>query len=184
MSKEFATLPLLKEGIDSSSPDSRYGHLNPFSRGRGKRRRWGSVQNKGRPLLHLEGGKTTIGENRINEPTGRELPVGEWGCSSVGRASRSQCEGQGFKPPHLHQRSRPIRDWRIGLLLTPVFCLVIHDGVVRSVSVADRHTTYCALRTPGTLRIVAHKRISAFLRGHHTCQVRFAVLSDPHQMYL
>ena len=25
-----------------------------------------------------------------------------WGCSSVGRARRSQCRGQGFEPPHLH----------------------------------------------------------------------------------
>ena len=26
-----------------------------------------------------------------------------WGCSSAGRARRSQCRGQGFDPPHLHQ---------------------------------------------------------------------------------
>ena len=25
-----------------------------------------------------------------------------WGCSSAGRARRSQCRGQGFDPPHLH----------------------------------------------------------------------------------
>ena len=27
-----------------------------------------------------------------------------WGRSSVGRASRSQCEGRGFDSPRLHQR--------------------------------------------------------------------------------
>ena len=26
----------------------------------------------------------------------------QWGCSSAGRALRSQCRGQGFDPPHLH----------------------------------------------------------------------------------
>lgn len=26
----------------------------------------------------------------------------EWGCSSAGRASRSQCEGREFDPPQLH----------------------------------------------------------------------------------
>ena len=26
-----------------------------------------------------------------------------WGYGSVGRASRSQCEGQGFESPYLHQ---------------------------------------------------------------------------------
>src|SRR5881628_3952243 len=27
-----------------------------------------------------------------------------WGCSSAGRASRSQCEGREFDPPQLHHR--------------------------------------------------------------------------------
>lgn len=35
-----------------------------------------------------------------------------WGCSSAGRASRSQCEGQGFDPPHLHQIANP-RQFRL-----------------------------------------------------------------------
>ena len=30
-----------------------------------------------------------------------------WGRSSVGRASRSQCEGQGFDPPRLHHPPLP-----------------------------------------------------------------------------
>src|SRR5204863_225900 len=29
-----------------------------------------------------------------------------WGCSSAGRASRSQCEGREFDPPQLHHRPR------------------------------------------------------------------------------
>ena len=29
-----------------------------------------------------------------------------WGYGSVGRASRSQCEGQGFESPYLHQKYR------------------------------------------------------------------------------
>ena len=28
-----------------------------------------------------------------------------WGYGSVGRASRSQCEGQGFESPYLHHRA-------------------------------------------------------------------------------
>ena len=32
-------------------------------------------------------------------------PFREWGCSSAGRARRSQCRGQGFDPPQLHQPS-------------------------------------------------------------------------------
>src|SRR5690349_8232637 len=31
---------------------------------------------------------------------------GAWGCSSVGRASHWQCEGQGFESPHLHHVNR------------------------------------------------------------------------------
>src|SRR5882757_800357 len=33
----------------------------------------------------------------------RKGPQTRWGRSSAGRASRSQCEGQGFDPPRLHQ---------------------------------------------------------------------------------
>src|SRR6266851_7649098 len=33
----------------------------------------------------------------------RGLREARWGRSSAGRASRSQCEGQGFDPPRLHQ---------------------------------------------------------------------------------
>ena len=32
-----------------------------------------------------------------------EIIFKKWGCSSVGRASRSQCEGQEFDPPQLHK---------------------------------------------------------------------------------
>lgn len=31
----------------------------------------------------------------------------QWGCSSVGRASGSQSEGQGFDSPQLHQSNLP-----------------------------------------------------------------------------
>ena len=31
--------------------------------------------------------------------------IHQWGRSSVGRASRSQCEGREFDPPRLHQLS-------------------------------------------------------------------------------
>ena len=34
-----------------------------------------------------------------------------WGCSSAGRATRSQCVGQEFDPPHLHHKS--LISWRI-----------------------------------------------------------------------
>src|SRR6266481_256400 len=37
----------------------------------------------------------------------RKGPQTRWGRSSAGRASRSQCEGQGFDPPRLHQYSTP-----------------------------------------------------------------------------
>ena len=33
---------------------------------------------------------------------------GRWGRSSDGRASRSQCEGQEFDPPRLHQLSQKL----------------------------------------------------------------------------
>src|SRR5713226_6095617 len=32
-----------------------------------------------------------------------------WGCSSAGRASRSQCEGREFDPPQLHQHPMKAR---------------------------------------------------------------------------
>jgi hypothetical protein len=35
-----------------------------------------------------------------------EVPRTQWGCSSVGRAVRSQRTGQGFKSPHLHQSNQ------------------------------------------------------------------------------
>ena len=45
-------------------------------------------------------------------PRGRQFESGHpdhallgWGCSSVGRAGQSQCSGQGFESPHLHQPS-------------------------------------------------------------------------------
>ena len=36
-----------------------------------------------------------------------------WGCSSAGRALRSQCRGQGFDPPQLHHnvKSQPLSGW-------------------------------------------------------------------------
>ncbi len=42
-----------------------------------------------------------------------------WGISSVGRARRSQCRGQGFKSPILHQSSSgpPLTDLRAGFAL-------------------------------------------------------------------
>ena len=33
----------------------------------------------------------------------RYILIQSWGCGSVGRAMRSQCMGQGFESPHLHQ---------------------------------------------------------------------------------
>src|SRR4030042_5129691 len=33
----------------------------------------------------------------------RAISLKRWGCSSAGRARRSQRRGQGFDPPHLHQ---------------------------------------------------------------------------------
>src|SRR5260221_4882744 len=35
-----------------------------------------------------------------------------WGCSSAGRASRSQCEGREFDPPQLHQHTLKARSCR------------------------------------------------------------------------
>src|SRR5216683_122681 len=49
------------------------------------------------PRLTGSGTSTTV----------RGLREARWGRSSAGRASRSQCEGQGFDPPRLHQ-TRPI----------------------------------------------------------------------------
>ena len=37
------------------------------------------------------------------------LKLPGWGCSSAGRARRSQCRGQGFDPPHLHQSINPTK---------------------------------------------------------------------------
>src|SRR5437870_4717055 len=36
-----------------------------------------------------------------------------WGCSSAGRASRSQCEGREFDPPQLHQHPLKGRSCRV-----------------------------------------------------------------------
>jgi hypothetical protein len=47
-----------------------------------------------------------------------ELLTQKWGCrgcSSAGRARRSQCRGQGFDPPHLHHGSGSILPARIAL---------------------------------------------------------------------
>src|SRR4030067_1650910 len=37
------------------------------------------------------------------------ISLKRWGCSSAGRARRSQRRGQGFDPPHLHQKEETIR---------------------------------------------------------------------------
>ncbi len=47
---------------------------------------------------------------------GLQLKSPPWGCSSAGRASRSQCEGREFDPPQLHQHPR--RPGQPGLLLS------------------------------------------------------------------
>ena len=40
--------------------------------------------------------------------------IRRWGCSSAGRARRSQRRGQGFDPPHLHHQN-------IGVFFLPLF---------------------------------------------------------------
>lgn len=48
----------------------------------------------------------------------------QWGCSSAGRALRSQCRGQGFDPPHLHQlKSTDVRrhPWIFFIFLSQPF---------------------------------------------------------------
>ena len=40
-----------------------------------------------------------------------------WGYGSVGRASRSQCEGQGFESPYLHQKEHKSNSVRLVLFL-------------------------------------------------------------------
>ena len=56
-----------------------------------------------------------------------------WGCSSVGRASRSQCEGRRFDSAQLHQTKKPLSSgffyWHIesfdpGLFTRYVKCLL------------------------------------------------------------
>ena len=40
-----------------------------------------------------------------------------WGCSSVGRALRSQCRGQEFEPPQLHQPNQALRRKRTSVIV-------------------------------------------------------------------
>ena len=62
----------------------------------------------GRPTAiarHAQGQPATAGRRRDERPEMSVIVMGCWGCSSAGRASRSQCEGQEFDPPHLHQQT-------------------------------------------------------------------------------
>ena len=45
------------------------------------------------------------------------LPI-IWGCSSAGRARASHVRGQGFDPPHLHQKKA-----RLGVLFSTKYAL-------------------------------------------------------------
>ena len=49
-----------------------------------------------KPVVIFYNGRT------FKAPAMAGLDDGPWGCSSAGRARRSQCRGQGFEPPHLH----------------------------------------------------------------------------------
>ena len=49
---------------------------------------------------------------------------GRWGRSSDGRASRSQCEGQEFDPPRLHQFSQKLTSLQV-LQTAPNFIISI-----------------------------------------------------------
>ena len=51
-----------------------------------------------------------------------------WGRSSVGRASRSQCEGQGFDPPRLHHFPRLDFVWTFGRRYAVDLCRVVVAG--------------------------------------------------------
>ncbi len=59
------------------------------------------------PFLTAAGGCTHY-PARASRPAQASLPCvcRTWGRSSAGRASRSQCEGQGFDPPRLHQENQ------------------------------------------------------------------------------
>ena len=97
-------------------------------------------------------------------------PFGIWGRSSVGRASRSQCEGREFEPPRLHQvfqhlsstgtANRSHRDQG-----RPGFAGVGADGTVR--------LDWSALPEDATKviqEITQEEHIGG--RGHETDQVR------------
>ena len=49
---------------------------------------------------------TAGGAPHHSPPHPARVRIARWGRSSAGRASRSQCEGQGFDPPRLHHPPR------------------------------------------------------------------------------
>ena len=80
-------------------------------RRRGRRQRWRdglrqawTASRARRILLRFRRGFRLRRGPRAGEPQRREI---EWGRSSVGRASRSQCEGRGFESLRLHHPRSP-----------------------------------------------------------------------------
>jgi hypothetical protein len=59
---------------------------------------------------HAPGGTLRARLDRAFEPPIERPTEPMWGRSSAGRARRSQCRGQGFDPPRLHQPSLATRE--------------------------------------------------------------------------
>src|SRR5580658_1719233 len=78
-----------------------------------------------------------------------------WGGSSVGRASRSQCEGRGFDPLPLHQfliQRRPAPPSEHWVEPARVFVEVLRPGPTPSDDI--RATVGAALGASGYLRMI------------------------------
>ena len=71
-----------------------------------------------------------------------------WGCGSVGRAMRSQCMGQGFESPHLHQN--------LETDLVSVFSFACEGGFAQLCCAQLRCMNPCRVRAGAYSLVQAH----------------------------
>ena len=62
-----------------------------------------------------------------------------WGCSSAGRASGSQSEGQGFDPPQLHHAFQGVGEFLAG----PLFVWLHESGIPCVQQIRARRLLVC-----------------------------------------